>query len=396
MITFGADFYIFKPNDTMRILILNYEYPPIGGGAGVVSRYHAEGLAVGGHEITVLTAWYKGEKEIDSRKNLKIIRLKSKRRYDYKSTPDEWLSWIAYSKRFLKNYLSQNPQDYCMAHFALPGGEVARYIHKHLKLPYAVISHGQDIPWFFPKQMLKYHLVTYFWIKQICKRADKLILLTDAMKKNADRFMGKLKHKNIIIPNGCETSQFYPNYENRSADFKILFAGRLVAQKSPLVFMEALLLLKTQIGSNYNAVILGDGDLRNRMQQFVRKNGLEKEVEFKGWVSKEEMLAQYQSAQVQVMSSAAEAMSIAALESLSAGLYLISTPVSGNTDIIETGINGELFDFADSGALADKLGNYYKTKFRKDYRVPADFLEKFRQKYDWGNIVKIIQKELIS
>lgn len=396
MITFGAVLFSIYPNRNMRILILNYEYPPIGGGAGVVSRYHAEGLADAGHKVTVLTAWYKDEKGNEQKNNLTIIRLKSKRRYDYKSTPDEWLSWIAHAKRFLKGFLSKNPQDYCMAHFALPGGEVARYIYKRFKLPYAVISHGQDIPWFFPKQMFKYHLLTYFWIKAICKKADKLILLTDAMKKNADRFMGRMKHKNLIIPNGCETSQFFHDYEKRSADFKILFAGRLVAQKSPFVFLKALLLLKNRIGSNFKAVILGDGDLKQRMQQFVRKNGLEKEVKFKGWVSKAEMLSEYQSAQVQVMSSAAEAMSIAALESLSAGLYLISTPVSGNTDIIEEGINGEIFPFGKSDILADKLANYYTAKFQTNYRVPADFLDNFGKKYDWENIVQNIENKLFA
>ena len=210
----------------MKILILNYEYPPLGGGAGIVSQYHAEGLAKSGHSITVLTTWYKGEKEIEEKENIKIIKLKSKRRYDYKSTPDEWISWILKSKDFLKEYLKTYPQDYCFAHFALPGGEVAKYLKKNFNLPYAVISHGQDIPWFFPKQMFKYHILTYFWIKQICKKANKLILLTEAMKKNADRFMGKYKSKNIIIPNGCETSNFYPDYKKRSEQFKIIFAGR--------------------------------------------------------------------------------------------------------------------------------------------------------------------------
>ena len=91
----------------MNILILNYEYPPLGGGAGVVSKYHAEGLARSGHKVTVLTAWYEGEKEEETIGNLRIIKLKSKRKYTYKSTPDEWLSWIRKSKQFLSVYLKE-------------------------------------------------------------------------------------------------------------------------------------------------------------------------------------------------------------------------------------------------------------------------------------------------
>jgi len=380
----------------MDILILNYEYPPLGGGAGIVSEYHAKELSKLKHKVTVLTAWYKGEKETEKIDSLKIIKLKSKRKYTYKSTPVEWLSWIKKSKIFLASHLKENKYDYCLAHFALPGGEVAKYINKKFNIPYAIISHGQDIPWFFPAQMFKYHIITYFWIKHICKNADKLILLTDAMKKNADRFMGAYKQKNIIIPNGCKSSNFYPNYKNRSEKFKIIFAGRLVAQKSPFVFLKAIKLLKNKIGDNFIVNIMGDGNLKKIMQNFVKQNNLENEVYFKGWVNKDEMLAQYQSAHVQVMSSSAEAMSIAALESLSSGLYLISTPVSGNTDIIEKNINGDFFNFGDYKELSEQLITYFNIKYKEDYKVDNTFLESFRNKYDWKNIAKQIDDKILS
>ncbi len=370
----------------MKILILNYEYPPLGGGAGVVSQYHAEGLSKSAYKVTVLTAWYEGEKEIEEIGNLTIIKLKSKRKYTYKSTPDEWLSWIKKSKQFLSLYLKENNFDYCYAHFALPGGEVAKFINRKFKIPYAVISHGQDIPWFFPKQMFKYHIITYFWIKSICKKADKLILLTDAMKKNADRFMGKLKHKNIIIPNACETKVFFPDHSKKDKIFKILFVGRMVAQKDPFTFLKAVKSLRNKIGNKFLVNILGDGPLKKKMEFYVKENELEDVVNFKGWVSKEDMLAEYQSAHIQVITSIAEAMSIAALESLSSGLYVISTPVSGNTDIIETGINGDFINFRDFNDLALKTEDYYHNKFKENYKVPGDFLNEFREKYTWSNI----------
>ncbi len=370
----------------MNILILNYEYPPLGGGAGVVSQYHAEGLSKSDYKVTVLTAWYEGEKEIEEIGNLKIIKLKSKRKHTYKSTPDEWLSWIKKSKQFLNIYLKENNFNYCYAHFALPGGEVAKFINKKFKIPYAVISHGQDIPWFFPKQMFKYHIITYFRIKSICKKADKLILLTDAMKKNADRFMGKLKYKNIIIPNACETKIFFPDYSKKDKTFKILFVGRMVAQKDPFTFLKAVKLLRNKIGNKFYVNILGDGPLKKKMEFFVKENELKEVVNFKGWVSKEDMLKEYQSAHIQIITSIAEAMSIAALESLSSGLYVISTPVSGNTDIIVAGINGDFINFADFNDLAAKTEHYYNNKFKENYKVPDDFLNEFREKYNWSNI----------
>lgn len=235
--------------------------------------------------------------------------------------------------------------------------------------------------------MFKYHLVTYFWIKSICKKADRLILLSEAMKKNADRFMGKFKMKNQIIPNACETIQFYPDYEKKDSVLKILFIGRLVAQKDPFTFLKSIKLLKEKIGDKFKVSILGDGPLRKNMQKFVEQNNLHELTEFKGWVSKVDMLNEYQSAHIQIISSKAEAMSIAALESLASGLYVISTPVSGNNDIIEEGINGDFFMFEDYKALAIKTEQYYNTKFQENYQIPENFLNDFRKKYDWSNIV---------
>ncbi len=380
----------------MNILILNYEYPPLGGGAGVVSRYHAEGLSKLGHKVTVLTAWYEGEKEIEEIDNLKIIKLKSKRKYTYKSTPDEWLSWIRKSKSFLESYLKKNSYDFCFAHFALPGGEVAKYINKKFNLPYAVISHGQDIPWFFPKQMFKYHILTYFWIKIICKKADKLVLLTEAMKKNADLFMGKEKYKNIIIPNGCETKSFFPDYTKRAKKLKILFIGRLVSQKDPFTFLKSIKITHKKLGEAIEVNVLGDGPLIKKMKSFVKKNNLSEIVHFKGWISKEDILQEYQSAHIQVISSEAEAMSIAALESLSSGVYVISTPVSGNTDIIEDGINGELFPYNNYVVLAEKVKKYYRTKFTANYTVPDSFIDNFRKEYDWSSIIEKLNNKVLS
>ncbi len=379
-------------NNNTNILILNYEYPPLGGGAGVVSKYHAEGLLKKGYKVTVLTTWYKGEKEFEQKENLTIIKLKSKRKYIYKSTPDEWILWILSGKDFLSEYLKKNKFDYCFAHFALPGGEVARFIHEKFKIPYAIISHGQDIPWFFPKQMAKYHLISYFRIKKICNKSDKLILLTEAMKKNADRFMRNQKFKNTIVPNGCDTAFFFPDEKVKNNIFTILFAGRLVDQKDPFTFLKAIEKIKTE--KQFQVFILGDGPLKNKMQRFVKEKRLEGKIIFKGWVDKQKMITYYQSAYVLVSSSKEEAMSIASLEALSTGIYMISTPVSGSTDLIEQNINGDFFDFGNSRQLSEKLTECINHP--EKYRVNKDFLNDFRQKYDWGNVTDKLIKILTN
>lgn len=63
-----------------NILILNYEYPPLWGGAWVVSQKYAEWLAKLWNNVTIITTWFEWEKEFEENWNLKIIKLKSLRK----------------------------------------------------------------------------------------------------------------------------------------------------------------------------------------------------------------------------------------------------------------------------------------------------------------------------
>lgn len=379
----------------MKLLVLNYEYPPLGGGAGVISKNIAEGLAKLGHEITVLTTYYEGTEEVCVENCVRVIRLKSKRKDIFQSNPREMLSWMHAAKRFLKAHLKTERYDLCFANFALPGGEVAFSMNDNFRLPYTVISHGHDIPWFFPEQMMWYHAACYQWIRKICIQSERNYVQSDEMLTNINAFLGGTPAKNKLIYNGWNRDKFLPDQSKRSKKFTILFAGRLVLQKDPMTFLNAILLLKNKI-SDFSVHIVGDGKKRNEMENFVAKNGLSKIVEFKNWLDKPQMIEEYQSASLTVMPSLAEGMSIALLEALACGQYVIATKVSNNEKLIQQGINGDFIEKRDAKALAEKILDYYENKFSNNYLVPQEIFDSFAGQFDWDNIVKQYEEDFLA
>jgi glycosyltransferase involved in cell wall biosynthesis len=378
----------------MRILVLNYEYPPLGGGAGVICKHIAEGLAIRGNQVSVITTWFKGENEYSEEQNgqLQIYRLKSKRKFTYRSNIREMISWINESKKFVTNHLEKNKYDLTFANFSLPGGEVADYIYKLKGIPFVIISHGHDIPWFFPKQMFFYHLLTYYWIKKICNDCSALFVQSGDMLHNAQKFLGKKSaDKVIMIPNGADFLMFYPDESSRAENFMILFSGRLVKQKGPTVFLDALKRLhEKQIP--FEAMVVGDGPMRKKMESYVNKNNLEQQVVFKGWIEKELLVKEYRSAHVMVAPSLNEGMSMAMNEALATGLYVITTPVSCNQALINEGVNGEILTVGNSIELAERLAGFYKEKYMADYRVPVDAIKAFTESYRWDRITLDYEK----
>lgn len=377
----------------MNLLFLNYEYPPLGGGAGRITQQHAEGLAKLGHSVMVVTTWFEGEDEKQSIGNLTIIRVKALRKLVHASNPVEMLSWIKKSKIFLQDYLQNNHFDICIANFAIPGGVVASYLKRKFNLPYIIVSHGQDIPWFVPKQLLFYHLVCYFWLKNIFRHSLVNVIQTKKMKKDLDNFIRNKIEKNIIIPNGCDVQTFKPDEQQKSSVFKILFVGRLVEQKDPFTFLKAIKLY-SETNSNFMVHVLGDGPLRRKMEQFVSQNHLKDNVKFLGWLSKEQMIEEYKSAHLQIAPSLGEGMSIALLESLTCGVYAIATPASGNSTLIEENVNGEIIKFGDHQEMANRIEQFYTNKFLTNYAIPKNFLHQFQREHAWDKIVNEYEKML--
>lgn len=376
----------------MKILTLNYEYPPLGGGAGLITQHICKGLHGLGHSVTVITAGINTNIGITNEDGLETIRLPSKRRYEFRSDVSEMLSWIKHAKKKALEYCSVSRPDIVFANFILPGGEVARFLKKKTGIPYVIISHGHDIPWFDPKQMFFYHLATYCRIKKIYNGCSSLFLQSAFTKNNADRFSGeKGRSKNIVIPNGCDTDKFPIVNHFKDKTLRIFTGGRMVGQKETVTLLRALTILRSG-DVQFHLTIAGDGPLLPSLKKFCAKNGLNDVVTFTGWLKKSEIPQEMGRSDVFVIPSRAEAMSISLLEALCSGVYAIVTPVSGNTDLVKEGVNGRFFPVGDHRALAAALTDLSR-QIEKGYPVRSEDVERFRTQYNWANIVRQYEME---
>ena len=373
----------------MRLLILNYEYPPLGGGAGRCAKYQAEGLAGLGHEVTVITTWYEGEPEVEERDHFRLIRLKSRRKLIYRSNPLEMASWARHTLRYIRKTGIHNQTDLVLAHFSLPGGMVALPLRIWHNLPYMIISHGQDIPWFSPRDLFFYHLVFYLPIRWICIRASGVTVLSPKRLKELNSLTPKKHHSlHHIIPNGCDIQFFKPFAGTKDQHLlQILFTGRLTRQKDPFTLLRAIILL-AESGTPFLLEIVGDGPLRNKMEAFVNAHQLNESVRFSGWIPREELRKKYHSSHLMLITSRDEGQSLAMMEAMATGLYLLTTPVSGSETLIQEGVNGEYIPLGNSHEIASRLAAFYREKLASAYKIPPGLLKETRERISWDHYVQ--------
>lgn len=377
----------------MRILMLNYEYPPLGGGAGRISQHISDELYALGHQVTVITSWFKGlsEEEINLDKP-SVIHIKSSRKELYQSNPVEMYDWLKKAWDYLKQKPLSNEYDICFANFTIPGGWLAYKINKKFGIPYCIISHGHDVPWFFKKQMFFYHVLTYSLIKKICNKANFLFVQSSYMKHNAEKFLGKKKaSKVVLIPNGITPKAI--DFEIRKNNpLTILFVGRFVKQKNPLVFLKALHRI-SRMQIPYQAYMIGDGQLRRKIERSRIKYKLN-HVKLTGWIDNNEVWKYYERSHIMVMPSLIEGMSISNIEALSAGLFLIATPVSGNTELLSYCKNGKLVEIDNDREITNAIQTFYFEQYLpKEFTGEAN-ITKFNKQFSWSKIAKQYEQYL--
>ena len=127
--------------------MLNYEFPPLGGGASPVSYEIAHRLSqTGDFNIDVVTMGFRGLPKYEKiNDNLRVHRVKCWRRKKEICHPWEQLTYLITGYRKCKKLLKKERFDICHCHFIIPTGVLALRLYKKYNLPYIITSHGSDV-----------------------------------------------------------------------------------------------------------------------------------------------------------------------------------------------------------------------------------------------------------
>ncbi len=150
-----------------------------------------------------------------------------------------------------------------------------------------------------------------------------------------------------------ESTILRAQYAIAPRDIVIISAGRLVEQKGQQYLIDAIAVLVQQEGvPPIKVFIFGAGSLQETLTAHIRQQGLEKTIVLPGVAPISTIVG---IADVFVLPSLWEGMSLMLLEAMAAGLPIIATDVSGSRELITDRENGFLVPIKDSNALAEKL-----------------------------------------
>jgi len=122
----------------MNILILNYEFPPVGGGASTASCNLAKQFVKQGNKVHVLTCRIKGQPSVESIEGVKVYRVASVRKGPHDASLFGAFSYLVTAYFRLRKLVSSTQYDYAVFFFAVPTGLLSFYWRKKTNKPYII------------------------------------------------------------------------------------------------------------------------------------------------------------------------------------------------------------------------------------------------------------------
>jgi len=315
----------------MKILNVNISLDPIhGGGTAERTFQMSRFLANAGHTCTILTTDLGLLPErVDDLAGVEIIALPCLAARFY-------VPWFSFST--IKRIVGNSDIIHLMNHWSFLNALVYCFARLQKK-PYVICPAG-SLPIYGRSKLIKifYNLVIG---TRIIRNADRCVAITPDEIARLMRF-GVERIKISVIPNGVCPEEFLNKDDTAFRQAHglpdkpfILFVGRLNSIKGPDLLLRAFCAIKDEFP--HHLVFAGpDGGMLRDLKEIVRQENIIDRVHFVGYLDGTQKSFAYHAADLLVIPSRSEAMSIVVLEAGAAATPVLLTDQCG-FDIKETG-----------------------------------------------------------
>jgi glycosyltransferase involved in cell wall biosynthesis len=345
----------------MKILMLNYEFPPIGGGAAkahlCLLRQYADNSDLQVHVLT--SAPKPGAVTEKFAENITIYKVGIHKKQLHFWRKVEVIEWLIKAKSQYRRLLRENDYDLVHAFFGFPTGWLC--YRSASKLPYIISLRGSDVPGRHARLQLDYKILGPAF-RAIWKKAAALVACSQGLKDRALRFLPSVTMD--VIPNGVELDRFSPAQTHKGPDtLRLLTVGRLSVTKRVEMLIDAVEMLHKD-GCKLHFTIAGGGQT--------------------GRIDAENMPQVYRQNDIFVSASMQEGMSNAMLEAMASGLPIVTTHCEGVQELIAD--NGLVVEPANGEEIAKAVKKLADNRqLHKQMSITA---RNRAEQFSWSNVAK--------
>lgn len=335
----------------MRVLLLNHEYPPLGGGSAVATKHLAEALVRLGHTVRVLTPG-----TVDRRGEQHGVGVQQFRVALRPGRLAGWRTWLSFLRRgpeAAKRAIADFRPDVVHSQFLFPSGWVVA--RTSTTVPHVASTVGAEIHDPSRRFAADRNRVMRRCIQRVVRHAR---VVTTSARDLTVRLRALFPEAADVAEVPWPVPALVPDQRSRTdlglPEDRLVVATlcRLVRRKRIDVLLDAV----RHLGPDRAfLVVMGSGPLADPLRQSAEALGIAASVRFTGHVGEADKAAYLDSADVFCLPSDHEGFGLVYVEAMSVGTPVIATDVGGQTDVIRDGIDGFLVPRGDPRAVADRI-----------------------------------------
>ena len=356
----------------MNVLMMNIEFPPLGGGAANACYHMLREFAEKDVRMDLVTSNIEDRfEEVRFSKGIRVFKLPIKRKNIHVWRNSEVIRFTVLARRCIKRLMKERQYHVIHAFFGVPSG----WVVKGLGVPYIVSLRGTDVPGYNLRYRNEYMLLAPI-VRSVWSNAAFVVANSSGLKDLALQFMPGQRIE--VIENGVDMGPFTPSGLDGKG-LSVLCVSRLVERKGIRYLIEAMKRLR---GKDISLTIIGEGDQMVSLKELVKKDRLEGTVDLLGYKEYGELPGYYGDSDVFVLPSLNEGMSNTVLEAMASGLAIVTTDTGGTKELIDG--NGIVVEKRDPVAIAKALEGLYKD--RKALKAMGDRSLEIASNMTWGSV----------
>ncbi len=394
----GIDYRISKMKDGVASIKKSYNKPRalmIASVASMIDLFNADNINILlelGYHIDVATNFEFGSITSQERVNEYKLELKNRGIDSYQVPIPRSLSMvkeIIQSYEIVKKLADQ--KEYKIVHCHSPiGSVICRMACRDARKKYGtkVIYTAHGFHFFNGAGVTEW--AVFYPVENLCSYyTDILITINKEDYNNSQKLHAK---KTVYVPGiGIHTDEFRNIAVDRRVkreefgfqdnDFVFMSTGQISIRKNHEVVIRALAKIDNP---TIKYLIVGFGELENKLKQLVKELKLEKRVVFAGY--REDIKELLHSVEAYVFPSLQEGLPVALMEAMSVGLPVVCSKIRGNVDLIENGKGGFLCDCNDIDGFVEAMKKIVNGEANGMGLVNVETMKKFD--------IKVVNKKM--
>ena len=326
----------------LKILMLNHEFPPVGGGASPVTLDLCRALVRKNNRVDVVTMHFKGTPRFECIDGVNVYRTPAIRRRADISHTAELATYFPGALGKTLRLIAENRYDIIHCHFMVPGAPLGYVASKLCRIPLVVTCHGTDVPAHNPDRFgLVHQIIGPAW-RFLARRIPLITSPSEYLKRSILQACAQANV--VVVPNGIAVDQFPPLPKTKH----ILMCSRLFAFKGFQHVIEAV----KDLDCDWTLDIIGAGPYLSELKAAAR--GARVPIHFHGWLEKasSEFKRLYGESSLFVFPSLAENFPTVLLDAMTARMAIISSSAGGCPEVVgEAGLlvpPGDVAGFRDA------------------------------------------------